>query len=364
MNDAVLESLAQFFEEATNDGLYPIVVYGINQNTDTIVLLTTSIPNFSHAINVLKTALKREYNLGQSAKPADLEQLAKENPHVFRLHRKTISSLGERFSSEERRREIGKVVSMFGAPFFQQKAFGLVDICGFSRLSHAEQLSYLYSLTNVLSSAKRRVSKFCRQLNVKPIFGQASTGDGFYFWHDSLGGGADVAVFMLLLCVMTQAEAMRQQGFGMRLKAAYVIDSAFMIYDPATQVTLDAVASNAVGQATNFAARLISAAKPSQILVGDFERSGQGKHEILNPEQLIAQANQIFREEGAGAASLDLKPKEKLRVVDKHGDSWYCWNVAGEVPNSPGGGEVVRQKIGLEPDPTKDIMDVAFKLEP
>jgi len=148
----------------------------------------------------------------------------------------------------------------------------------------------------------------------------------------------------------------------MRLHAAYVINSAFMIYDPEIAVSPLAVASNAVGEATNAAARLVAGARPSQILIGDFTRAGQ-PGETLSPKALIAQANELFREEGAGAASLSFSPDKLLRVTDKHKDPWYCYNLTGEVPNTVGD-EKTRQPIGLKPDPTNEVTEIAFKEEP
>jgi len=96
-----------------------------------------------------------------------------------------------------------------------------VDICHFSRLSHADQLSQLYSLQDVLSSWIRRAAKFCEQLRLAIDFGRASTGDGFYIWHNRVGGNADVAVLMVLVCMMAQTEAMKERGSQMRLKSAF-----------------------------------------------------------------------------------------------------------------------------------------------
>lgn len=277
---------------------------------------------------------------------------------MFRLHEATIAGLSAGDFSE-----VGRVVSIFGAPFFRQKAFGLVDICGFSLLSHPEQLSQLYSLTNVLGSAIRRSRAFCDRLGVRPDFGRASTGDGFYVWHNGIGGNSDVAAFMVFLCIMTQAKAMRQGGFPMRLKGSFVINSAFMLYDSDSTVSPSTPPSNAVGPATNGAARLIAAARPSQILVEDFRRPGQGG-EIMDTHSLIAQANELFRVEGAGAAALAFQPDHVVRVVDKHLQPLYCWNLTGEVPNAFEGEAIRRVRIGLPTDEAPSISDIRFRADP
>lgn len=150
---------------------------------------------------------------------------------------------------------------------------------------------------------------------------------------------------MLLVSMISQCEAMFSSGFEMRVKASYVIGGAFMLYDPTRRLDrlLHEPASNAVGPATNGAARLLTACKPGQLLVGDFTRSGQGG-ETLTPTGLVAQTNELFREENSGAGKLQIGPSEKLRVEDKHGEAWYCWNVYGDVPAIPD-----RVRIGLQP---------------
>jgi class 3 adenylate cyclase len=353
VNEQILEALSRFLRESSRDGLFPIIAYAIDNNR--IALLTTNIPDLPLAMKVLTEATNQNYNLGYSLAIHLAQRAAEHNPHVFRLHEVVIEGLGG-----EERVDVGRVVSIFGAPFFEQKAFALVDICGFSRLSHPEQLSQLYSLTNVLGSSVRRVARFCARLGIRPSFGNTSTGDGFYLWHDYVGGNADTAVFMAMLCIMAQTEAMRRKGFAMRLRASYIIDSAFMIYGSDTPVSPLAVASNAVGAATNGAAGLISAARPSQILLGDFIRPGQ-PGEMMDPRVLLAQANELFREEGYGAATLSYRPDAQLRVTDKHGTPWYCWNLTGEVPNVIGT-ERTRERLGLEPDTAQNIAEVSFKV--
>jgi hypothetical protein len=231
-------------------------------------------------------------------------------------------------------------------------------MCGFSRLENPDQLAQLYSLTNAVDSAIRRTYKICQRLKLPNRFGRASTGDGFYLWHDYLGGGADVATFFLLVCIMNQSESMRLAGFPMRLKASFVIDSTFMLYEADARTNLSAVASNAVGAATNTAARFITAAKPSQILLGDFSRRGQ-PGEKIDSASVLAQVNELFREEGFGAATLEAKPKKLFRVDDKHGEVHYCWNIVGEVPNQVGKRNT-RVRIGLHPDDATRIDDVDF----
>lgn len=355
MNTELIDAVSGVLDRATVSGLYPIVAYGMADSG--ITVLTTNIQDLPYALRILRVVTGCEYNLGYHVPRQNLEKASRENPHVFRIHNFDIAGINQIEPAS-----IGKIVRMFGSPFFPQKAFGLVDMVGFSHLDHAAQLSFLYALNNMLSSSMKRCYKFCQRLGLQNKFGSSSTGDGFYLWHDTSGGHADVATFMLLACIMVQSESMRQDGFALRLRGIYVIDSAFMIYTHRESFSIDAQATTAVGAATNGAARLSTAARPSQILVGDFQRPGQGK-ERMDPNSLLAQVNELFREEQAGAATLTCNPDQHLRVEDKHGDLWYCWNVCGDIPNA-GTNRPDRQRVGLPPDSAHDIHSIQLKSEP
>jgi len=347
----LLQELAAFLADSTKDGLFPLVAYSVTQ--DWVSILTTNIPDLPFAIRILAVVNRTGYNLGYSLRPEVIKRLANSNPHVFRLFERQLPRV-----HEVKLRRLGRVVSTFGAPFYEQKGFALLDMCGFSRLDNPSQLSQLYSLTNAIDSSIKRCYNVCQRLRLPNRFGRTSTGDGFYLWHDFIGGNADVATLFLLICVMTQSEAMRDAGFPMRLRGGFVVDSSYMFYEADARMDPHAVASNAVGAATNKAARLVSAAKPSQVLIGAFSRPGQAD-EKMDPSTMLAQVNELFREEGFGAAALELQPKTHLRIEDKHGDIHYCWNVVGNVPNQVGN-RATRVAIGLEPDSATPIDQVKF----
>jgi hypothetical protein len=347
----ILATATDFLADRTRDGLFPLVAF--SSYRDSLTIVTTSIEDFPYAIRILERINQAGYNLGFSLRPGVIRRLANENPHVFQLFELSIPRISELDTWR-----IGRIVCTFGAPFYSQKGFALLDICGFSRLDNPSKLAQLYSLTNAVDSSIHRSFKACQRLRLPNRFGRTSTGDGFYLWHDFVGGNADVATFFLLVCIMTQSEAMRSNGFPMRLRASFTIDSVFMLYEADARSNPMAPASNAVGDATNNGARLITAAKPSQILLGDFARPGQ-PGETMTPQALLAQINELFREEWSGAATLDLQPKGQLRVDDKHGDSHYCWNIVGQVPNGPEG-DTTRVTIGLHPDKAAPITSVDF----
>lgn len=369
MQEDGLRALETALRGQTREGLFALVGYGLEAGR--IHLLTANIPDLPVAIRILRDTSGREYNLGQYLPLDDVRRASQENPHF--LHYKSYEIPGLDFS-ESSLRAVGSLVVAFGAPFYSHKAVGVVDICGFSTVPPFSQLAYLYSLENLFRSNAKRCRCFTSELHLSSDFGHASTGDGFYFWHEMHGGGADVATLLLLLCMMSQVERFREEDhFPMQLKAAMVIDSVFMLYDsdrvrfaqdqtnPQEWTVHRGEATNVVGVATNIAARLIAAARPSQILIAQFKRSGQGQ-ETMTPHSLIAQAAQLFRHEGNPAEIL-FDPNHRLCVTDKHKMRWHCWNVVGRIPNRMKGA-VKLQRVGLKTDDAYPIETSAFNSEP
>lgn len=367
---SVLE-IVRWLREATRNGLYPVVAYSIGDNRCSI--LTTNIPDLDYSLKLLEKHGTFGYNLGRNFSEHELDRLSSENPHVLRRH--SHESRGLTSSSAK---GFGRVVQAFGAPYFRQKAVGLVDIVGFSTLSHWEQLAHLYSLRNALNSSMKRCMRFCSALGIPPLFGAESTGDGYYVWHEEFSGACDAATFMLVTSILTQCECFRREsGFPLRLRASYCVGPVYQMYDNDTlEASLNAIteeeidlnsdhlrllASMVTGPATIQADRVLRAARPSQFLVADFDRPGIGEAR-MTPSTLIQQANGLFELENNGPAVLDFAPGERLKLFDKHGFPHYCWNVCGQVPNI-GKGPVARQRIGLRTDSAPDIKDLGFQAD-
>lgn len=369
MRAKLFHELWQALLEATNEGLYPPVGYALSLEKQRIWLLTTSINKIPLAMEILKKSTGEEYNLGRHLQEDRLQRIAQENPHVFIANTYPL----EGFLRGDLR-QIGKIVQAFGAPFFRIKAFGLVDICGFAKCPVYEQLSMLYSLSNALRSTVKRCARFCSRLGVEPRFDTASTGDGFYFWHPAVGANADVATFMVLLCLMQMIENLRvAKGHNLQLRASYVAGEAFVFYNfekikkeiynqkGEIEIPESFPAENAVGPATNVAARLCAAAEPSQILVAEFRRSGHDSDVSMDLESLIRQAAELFREEDRRcAAELRFDPETTIYITDKHSSRIYCRNLVGQIPYRSGGTTKL-QRIGLKVEDANDIKEYRFK---
>lgn len=208
------------------------------------------------------------------------------------------------------------------------------------------------SQQNMLRSSLRRCRGFCQQLRVSPDFSYESTGDGLYVWHESIGPGADVATFVLLVCMLLQTEAMKQSGNSrVQLRTTYAIDSAYMLYD-VDQIVVDSPRpSHLTGKAKISCARLLENAQPGQFLVADFVRSND-----MRPENLVDQTNGLFERVERSAGTLNFDPHERLVAVSKHEQPWYCWNVCGRAPNFG-----TPLSVGLHEDKAPLVTDMRFR---
>jgi hypothetical protein len=356
-------SLEEKFEAITNDGLFPVVAYSPlrwDGGMTTFSVLTSNIPDLSHALDTYEQVLGRGYNLGQNVELSDLESLVSHNPHLFSLRevriRETIDPTVVR-----------DVASRFGPSYWPVKGFALVDVCGFSTLQPRDQLAHLLSLDNAVRSAVRRLTGICQALSITGSFSRSSTGDGYYIWHRQPGIPEDTGVFALLIAIMTQSEAMRSQGiFPMRLKGAFAVGEVFTFFDRLSTESQHLAAQNAVGPVTNDLARLISVARPSQILVKDFDRRGT-RAGNLTPSTLITQVAAHFSTEHRRDCELAFEPNSPsppLRIQDKHGDFHHCWNLNGVVFNqfSPSESPTM-QRIGLKPDLAAELEHYSFRGE-
>jgi len=354
--------LEEKFEEVTGGGLYPVIGYGPLRREAELTkfsVLTSNIPELTHALDVFKEVVGSDYNLGRFVPSENLQNLVSENPHLFRL--KDISVQGTLAPTDVR-----NAASLFGPSYWPMRAFALVDICGFSVLQPKDQLAHLLSLDNAVRSAIRRCRGICTGLGISPSFSRSSTGDGYYIWHEQPGIPADLGVFALLVAIMTQSEVMRAKGiFSMRLKGSFAIGEVFTFFDRLSPDSGHYAGQNAVGPVTNDLARLIAAARPSQILVQEFDRPGSLGN--LTPANLVTRTTGLFTAENRGQCQLTFEPASPsppLRIQDKHGTFHHCWNLTGVVYNQFSQSEPpAAQRIGLKADPAADFGQYHFKGE-
>lgn len=226
-----------------------------------------------------------------------------------------------------------------------QRAVFLVDIVGFSLLAPEQQALQLATLEFALNLASATIAERMRG----PRFSRSTTGDGFYVWCADKGLEADLSLLAVVVVTLTFLRCLRRSpaaaGVPM-LRSCFGIGSHYTYRQPGAEGTSDA--EFIVGQITIELARLIGAAAPNQILVGDFSRHEPEIPERIDTVGFLARASERMewlrglRLPGSRIERLALYltgPRDSaggfsvhaLDVVDKHGLSHRCFNMKVNV---------------------------------
>ena len=147
------------------------------------------------------------------------------------------------------------------------RAVALFDIVGFSLFSPFHQTTLLHSLSYSINSAHNKL----REQGIVARFARTSTGDGFYIWNRDGSIQGNINLYHLLHLVLADNAIARTKSHGStapELKSAFQVGSFYEFY-PAE--SLHPTRYNyIVGDVTIELARMVEAAIPGQILVGDF----------------------------------------------------------------------------------------------
>ena len=162
---------------------------------------------------------------------------------------------------------IEKMIRKYGINYVPSRAVTLFDIVGFSLLTPFEQMTQLNSLSYSLNSAH---SKMLEQ-DVNIDFARSSSGDGFYIWNRDEGLEASVNLYHFMHIVLADNAIARGKSASKavpRLRACFHVGSCYEFHqaEGLNPTTHDFI----VGDVTIELARMIEAALPGQILVGDF----------------------------------------------------------------------------------------------
>ena len=169
--------------------------------------------------------------------------------------------------SEVETQIIEKMIRKYGINYVPSRAVTLFDIVGFSLLTPFEQMTQLNSLAYSLNSAHAKML----EQNVDIDFARSSSGDGFYIWNRDDGLEASVNLYHFMHIVLADNAIARSKSTSKavpRLRACFHVGSCYEFHQaeglkPTTQDFI-------VGDVTIELARMIEAALPGQILVGDF----------------------------------------------------------------------------------------------
>ena len=162
---------------------------------------------------------------------------------------------------------IEKMICRYGINYIASRAVTLFDIVGFSLLTPFEQMTQLNSLSYSLNSAHAKMLEQDIGIN----FARSSSGDGFYIWNRDDGLEANVTLYHFMHIVLADNAIARDKSSSNavpRLRACFHVGSCYEFHQ--AEGLNPTMHDYIVGDVTIELARMIEAALPGQILVGDF----------------------------------------------------------------------------------------------
>ena len=163
------------------------------------------------------------------------------------------------------------LVTRYGVTLVRDRAVILLDAVGFSLHTPLEQVAMLNSLSYSVNSAYGQLLSKDVRIN----FARTTTGDGFYIWNRARTVDSNIALYELMLLILTDnAIAQRKsRRFPVpKLRVAFHIGEHYEFYQ--VEALNPTSFGYIVGQATVELARLLESARPGQILLGDFRVKG------------------------------------------------------------------------------------------
>ena len=169
---------------------------------------------------------------------------------------------------------IEKMIRRYGINYVASRAVTLFDIVGFSLLTPFEQMTQLNSLSYSLNSAHAKMLEQDIGIN----FARSSSGDGFYIWNRDHGLEANVNLYHFMHIVLADNAIARSKAVSKavpRLRACFHVGSCYEFHQ--AEGLNPTIHDFIVGDVTIELARMIEAAMPGQILVGEFVAEVQGQ---------------------------------------------------------------------------------------
>ncbi len=167
---------------------------------------------------------------------------------------------------------IERMIHRYGVNYVASRAVTLFDIVGFSLLTPFEQMTQLNSLSYSLNSAHAKML----EQDVGIDFARSSSGDGFYIWNRDHGLEANVNLYHFMHIVLADNAIARSKAVSKavpRLRACFHVGSCYEFHQ--AEGLNPTIHDFIVGDVTIELARMIDAAMPGQILVGEFVAEAQ-----------------------------------------------------------------------------------------
>lgn len=304
-----------------------------------------------------------EFHFGARQSPSLLDTLARD---IAGVEIKSISPTGFDGSTPGHWQCLGQTLSQLMPRRWTHRGFALFDISGFSEEPNEVQVSRRLMLDGALLWARNVVRDRFASLPENPIlsFSRVSTGDGYYLWSTRPGALFDAATFAMMLLTAAYIRARERTAQEWEVRAAFTVGKAVTLpyFGTWAATGSEEVPEDAVGPALNSLARILARAKPSQILLGDFMvQNADYKTYFSDPHTLLAFFKSILPQLLGTVAAC---PNEKLRVIDKHGDGYHCFNIAGSAYARDEWHKDILQPVGVMPDGAKSLDDMVFFREP
>ncbi len=162
---------------------------------------------------------------------------------------------------------IEKMIRRYGINYVASRAVTLFDIVSFSLLTPFEQMTQLNSLSYSLNSAHAKMLEQDVGIN----FARSTTGDGFYVWNRDDGLEANVNLYHFMHIVLADNAIAKSKSTTKsvpRLRACFHVGACYEFHQ--AEGLNPTMHDFIVGDVTIELARMIEAALPGQILVGEF----------------------------------------------------------------------------------------------
>ena len=162
---------------------------------------------------------------------------------------------------------IERMIRRYGINYVASRAVTLFDIVGFSLLTPFEQMTQLNSLSYSLNSAHAKML----EQDVGISFARSSSGDGFYVWNRDDGLEANINLYHFMHIVLADNAIAKSKSTSKavpRLRACFHVGACYEFHQ--AEGLNPTMHNFIVGDVTIELARMIEAALPGQILVGEF----------------------------------------------------------------------------------------------
>lgn len=179
---------------------------------------------------------------------------------------------------------VNDLIRRYAITLDRDRAVALFDIVEFSLRSPMEQVTQLNSLSRSLNLAQGHLVD--RSLDID--FSRSTTGDGFYVWNRGGSSQANLNLYHLMHLALADNAIGRPKARSAStplMRSCFHVGSFYEFFQP--EGLSPTMYDYIVGDATIEVARLISNAKPGQILVGDFRLPGPDGNPALDTVHFI-----------------------------------------------------------------------------